>query len=415
MMRTLIRLFITGLPCSAALFLFCSQIDDATNLGSEIINDIDPDKVRIDRHYREFLLDSTALEESYSVPQAGDEGFGVHGVVAGNVMVVGRKSNESAVGFVQFLCTTDSGGSGRLFYTDDDSLISVQLFFPRISKDTSAPDYIVKVCGVAGPRDVFDTACKPIDTLTFDDSLLVDTVTIPPGDLRDSIFQSCRSLDTKYDGDTFSFTLVNIAQDTLYRFPLSAGIPGLKVTVFRSNEENKDSVFSKSYPFTQAFYYVDEDERDSLQGQAVSSYASSRTAVYRYRAAALWNSINDTASGSINKLISAGFMIRHPKNDTHQLQVKYLVASEPLRDGVVIDSLFKSRFVSDINDSSALYADVREELQRYARMSAPPSSLYLHLRLDCNRSSALQAASKEQWQTAKWDAIPYLKSILFIP
>jgi hypothetical protein len=416
-MRNFFRTIVYLVFFSALTQLFCS-FDEATDLGSGIINEVDPDKVDVDRHYVRYLLDSTMLDEKGSFPKTVDTGFGVH-PVDNSVMVVGRQGSEEAVGFVRFLCTPDTNSNGeRLFYLDDDSLVAVKLIFGRVAKDTAPRSPLkMKVFSASSPGMVFaeseiDTPC----TLSYIDSSLIDSVTLPPGPLCDSIFSSCRSMDEINSGDTFGFGLRNIAGDTLYRLYSESSI--LKICVRRHREGKSDTVVFKPYIAAKTMYVAREDSNQSasLEGRTVSSYAPSRTAVYRFDPASLWKAMDDAARSEVFKLVSAGFMITHPDADTNILWVQYCITASPLMTGADFDKKFDTGSITiPLPKDSTVFADVRRDLQQHARLDPQPESLYLYLRLVCNRSANLAAANTEQWQSVEWDVVPYLKTIIYIP
>ncbi|MBN1129165.1 MAG: hypothetical protein JXA71_09270 [Chitinispirillaceae bacterium] len=416
-MRKIARTIACCAGIGAGMLLFCS-LDEQTAIGGGIINDVDPDKVNVGRHYREFLLDSTVLDTSYSLPGVGDAGFGVHEVTK-SVMVVGRKDREEAAGFVRFLCSSDTNRSkgGRLFYQDDDSLVAVKLIFGRVSKGSDLPPFKMKVFSASTLNRVFEESGQnSADTLTMADTSLLDSVTLPPGALRDSIFRSCMAMeDTSYDGDTFGFGLLNVSRDTLYRLYSESSI--LKVSVRRRGDAGKTDTLSKPYKAVRAYYVAREDSSEvrTLQHQTVSSYASSRTAVYQYTASSLWHAMTDSVSGSVNNLISAVFVVRHPRGETGQLFVKAVLDSAAIPNAAVLDSLFALQAPVNLKDSTwSLYGNVRRNLQQYARAAALPPSLFLYLRLS-DRSASLAAVDKETWHAVTWDAVPYLKTIIYIP
>jgi hypothetical protein len=165
-----------------------------------------------------------------------------------------------------------------------------------------------------------------------------------------------------------------------------------------------------------AFYIGQEDNRDFLQMLPVSSYASSRTVVFRYNAADLWKTMEDSASKSIRDLISAIMVLPCPQKDSSQIYVKCMINGGPVSDAKKLDSLFTIQSAGSIRDSLwSLSFNVRKDLQQIARSAVQPASLYLFVRLDCNRGANLSASDKEAWQTVVWDRIPRLKTIVYIP
>jgi hypothetical protein len=415
-MRIVARCIAVGTLLAAGSLLFCS-FDDETNLGSGIINGVDPDKVNVGRHYREYILDSSGLDQKYSISKTSGI---IHSVTSG-VMVLGERDGERSFGFVRFVCPpdTDTTSHKRVSFRPTDSLLSVKLVFSRIDSGQAADlnlyynsDDALDTTDVSIP----DTTTMPfVGTMSFSGKENeLDTVEIADTTIRSAIFKACTTTATSaFPGTRLCFDIVSLQNDSLIRL-----YGKLLVSIDRDTLPGKVDSVVKSYSVEKALYVVTEDTllSEARQSQPVSSYASFRTAVFEFDPSSLWTAMEDTVTSIANRLISAGFMIRHPGNDTNTLYVKYAVSTIPLRGGYEVDTLFDSSSVLiSLPRDTVAFANVRETLQRYARQNPRPVSLFLYLRLSFNTSAALSSEEYEQWRTVTWDVVPYLKTIIYLP
>lgn len=418
-MRIVTRCIALAALFAAGSLLFCS-FDDATSLGGDIINTVETDKVNMGKHYREQLLDSSGLVQKYSISGNG----GIVHTVTSSLMIVGERDGESSFGFVRFFCPpdTDTTNHKRISFRPTDSLLSVKLVFSRIDSGQAGDlnlyynmDDAIDTTKVSTP----DTTTMPYaGTISFAgiDSVL-DTVEIADTAIKTAIFKACTTTaKSAFPGAYFCFDIVRRQNDSLIR--LYGSTPKLLVSVDRDTLPEKIDSVVNSLSVEKALYVVKEDTliSEARQNQPVSSYASYRTAVFKFDPSSLWAAMKDTATRATNRLISAGFMIRHPGNDTNALYVKYAVSTTPLQGGYEADTLFDSSSVlMFLPRDTITFANVRETLQRYARQNPRPVSLFLYLRLSFNTSAALSSEEYEQWRTVTWDVVPYLKTIIYLP
>lgn len=418
-MRIIARCVVISALFAAGSLLFCS-FDDSTNLGSDIIDTVEPDKANVGRHYREYVLDSTGLDQKYSVSRTDEI---IH-TVTSSVMVLGKRDGESSFGLVRFICPpdTDTTNHKRVSFRPADSLLAVKLVFSRIGNGQEA--YLNLYYNI---EDAVDTAkVSTPDTITMPfagtisfagkDSVL-DTVEIVDSTIKTAIFKACTTTATSaFPGTRICFDIISQQDDRLIR--LYGSTPKLLVSVDKDTLPGKIDSVTKIYSVERALYVVKEDTLvfNARQSQPVSSYAPYRTAVFEFDPSALWKAMEDTVTRAANRLISAGFLIRHPGDDTNTLYVKYGVSTSPLLSGYEVDTMFDSSSVLiSIPRDTVAFANVRETLQRYARQNPRPVSLFLYLRLSFNTSAALSSEEYEQWRTVTWDVVPYLKTIIYLP
>jgi hypothetical protein len=411
-MRIIARCVVISALFAAGSLLFCS-FDDSTNLGSDIINNVEPDKVNVGRHYREYILDSSGLVQKYSVSRTDEI---IHNVT-GSVMVLGKRDGESAFGFVRFVCPpdTDTTNHNRVSFRPTDSLLSIKMVFTRADSGERADFRIIyNKSEVLTP----DSIMPVVGTISFPTKdTLIDTIEISDSTIKRAIFDACTTTaKSAFPGTQFCFDIVSLQNDSLIR--LYGGTPKLLVSVDKDTLPEKIDSVTKSYSVERALYVVKEDTLvfNARRSQPVSSYAPYRTAVFEFDPSPLWTAMEDTQTSTMNRLLSAGFMIRHPGDDTNALYVKYGVSTFPLQSGYAVDTMFdSSSILISIPRDTVAFANVCETLQRYARQNPRPVSLFLYLRLTFNTSAALSSEEYEQWRTVTWDVVPYLKTIIYLP
>jgi len=139
------------------------------------------------------------------------------------------------------------------------------------------------------------------------------------------------------------------------------------------------------------------------------SYASKRTAVFRYNADSLWSMIGAMNNQQHAQILSAVFALKGPATgDT--LNVRYLLDSTLVRNGYVLDSLFAvapaKQSAAAIRDTSRVLANVLSSLQNYTQ-NGRPSVLYLYVRF--------AEDSNQKWKKTVWQSAPLLSAIIAVP
>jgi hypothetical protein len=407
----LFRYGVAGLFIGSLLFCFCANLDDSTSLGSGVINTVDPGKTDIDRYFHGFSLDSSYFKESFSVPFPGDTGFGYH-YVSGK-MFIGEANNEHSAGYIEVVFNRDSLASSRIF-VGGDTLKSVKMIF--------AHDHVPSVTALQFDVYNVDKRNKPFDTvpgrklgaMTFNDidtNSNIDTVELfdtAAGSFRhlfcDSIFYACSTstLDTLQRKDTLRFAVINrgAALDSVHSactIILSA----------RRSSSGPDSSRVKVLSSSFASYVVAEDGDPALlKGLPLSSFASKRTALYKYRVDSLWSAMRPNSV-----LLTAGFLIPNTTPDS-LLTVQWALCSDVVHNGIVLDSIFAAnKSVLSIEKSTAAamtarFADVVDPLQKMFVDGTKPAHVYLYVRY-YNATS--------EWKTVNMIMKPSFKAMITNP
>jgi hypothetical protein len=423
-MRMSRRLWVLGVAVLSGLLFFCSKlVDDSTDLGSSIIQNIDSNKVSLNKHVREYVMDtSSAFRSDSSFPATSDTGFGVHSA-AGSYMVLGTKGNERAAGWVQFIPAPDTGKTR--IYAATDTLKSITLHFTRdTNPDHPNPSdpHPVQVwysqirSHTLNPSTANGDALLGIMTFQKDTAAVnvPDSIVLQPGTLTNTIFTACR--DTIKDSTHLATRpVMGFIVATLNAADIIRLNGNMQLTV-RYIQGSDTTTHYQTYYMTTTTYYLatDDNTPDSLLRMPALSYASKRTAVYHYSLAAFWDTINNMPNAQYAQVISAVFWLKRPKDtlgvgDT--LTVQYLVCPVPVHNGTVLDSLFKANpsppgAVSIIDTAALVQANVCQSLEWYMR-NGRPSELYLYLRFTEDQ--------KQRWKQTVWKTRPRLTAMISVP
>ena len=421
------RFWVLGVAVLSGLLFFCSKlVDDSTNLGGAIIQNIDSTKVALHNHIREYVMDTIPGDSTFisasSFPVANDTGFGVH-AASGSYMVIGTKGNERAAGWVQFIPAPDTGKT-RIFAAND-TLKTITLHFTR---DTNAQKCQIRVYYSTVRSHTLDPAGNgdyPIGLLEFKDTVN-DTVQINVPDqivlprtqfpFTDRIFNACR--DTIKDSTHLATRpVIGFILTTFKRGDSIVRLNGnMQLTVQYVHQGSDTTTHYQTYYMTTTTYYLatDNNTPDSLLTIPALSYASKRTAVYHYSLAAFWDTVNNMPNSQFAQVISAVFWLKKPKDtlgvgDT--INVQYLVCPVPVHNGTVLDSLFKANpsppgAVSIIDTAALVQANVCQSLEWYMK-NGRPSELYLYLRF--------AEDPKQRWKQTVWKTRPRLTAMISVP
>ncbi len=398
---------------SLGVLFSCSKfIDDSTDLGGNVIEDIYPDKVTLNKHFREYVMDSSALVSASSLPAPGDRMFGVH-AATGSKMVMGIKDDERAAGYVQFVCTPDTGSTRR--NAPNDTLKEVIIRFVR---DTNFPS----VCRIAAwYSNDRSHALNPtssdvaLDTMSFLDtahSNLKDSIFHLPDSLTAMIFKACTtsnrdSARAHYVRDTFGFILSVISCDSLVRLN---GNPQMAIRFRRGGTDSTDKYVTYG-SLNVSYYYGEDITADSLDTIPALRYASKRTAVFHYDAVKLWETTSDMADPRRALFVSAIFSLQGPKaGDT--LNVRYLLWHKLESDGTVLDSLFAGKNPQSPPGTVTIQGAARTLVNlcptlRWYEQNDPSPVLYLYLRFNEDINQV--------WKKARWNTVPLLTAMISVP
>lgn len=393
------------IPVLLCSILSCSGPDDSTGLGAGIIEEVYPGRVTIDKHIREYSMNSTSCDSSFSIPGPGDTAFGIHPASDSN-LVIGAQGNERAAAYVRFVPRPDTA-SLRIYSINDSPTSIVVRFFcdsaaaPRnVVVEFSTDSSFEKNPGAANRDTLLGTMRFIKDT----NATVTDSVVIT-GRFKDSIFASCTT--TIKDSSKLAqrpvigfILMTQNASDPVLQFDRK---PSVSVKFTRDSADTFITYFSNF----KSFYLTDDGNPDSLQRIPALSYASKRTAVFRYSADSLWSTITAMDNQEHAQILSAVFKLKG-YGDT--LNLRYLLLDKLERNGARLDSAFaaasaKQSAVS-ITDTSRVLANVLTSLQNFTLNGRPPA-LYLYLRFgeDLN----------QKWKQTVWQGMPLLSAMIAVP
>jgi len=256
------------------------------------------------------------------------------------------------------------------------------------------------------PGDSLHPGDSLLDTLDFTadtgtavpDS--IDSLIIGPGPLTNTVFAACTT--SVHSSDTIGFILKTLnAADTIVRL----NKPLLFVN-FRRNARDTSLTYGSSFILT---YQAADGNADSLQRTPELSYASQRTAVFRYSADSLWSTIGAMNNQQHAQIVSAVFALKGPTaGDT--LNVRYLLRSTLERNGYALDSLFTvapaTQSTATLRDTSRVPANILTSLQNFTG-NGRPSALYLYVRF--------AEDSKQKWKKTVRLNVPLLSVMIAVP
>jgi len=408
------RYCLLTVPVFLCSMFFCSGLfDDSTNLGAAIIENIDSNRVTISKHIREYVMDHSAVVDSFSLPGVNDTGFGVHAATNG-YMVVGRLGNEQAAGYVQFICPPDTASS-RTFASNDNLRKIIVRFSRNITIDTNTLPCRIEVWSSNNrSRALYPNPASGdslLDTMQFvkapqdsnNTATIPDSIELLPG-LANDIFKACTTSTRGSSAKIFGFIAANI--DTgLIRLN---GNPQLIVEYTRGSDTTNKRYQTYSSWYT-SYYLATDGAPDSLRRIPALSYASKRTAVFQYDATTLWATINGMANSQHAQVISAVFPLKGPR-DKDTIKVRYLLLSYLENNGADLDSLFAANpslpGVITIINTSRVLANVHQSLQNFSQ-NGRPSALYLYVRFDEDLN--------QKWNQTVWQNVPLLSAMIAVP
>jgi hypothetical protein len=128
-------LLITSTIMSLLSMIGCSQFEDTTSVGSQLIQEADPSFLDFDKNFTPFRLDTSIVTNSKSIPE--DENSSNFGIHASTSLPVGGRNGEISTAYYQFLPSISNWLSCRNIDTlvDSTNIFSTELILSK-SKDS---------------------------------------------------------------------------------------------------------------------------------------------------------------------------------------------------------------------------------------------------------------------------------------
>ncbi|NLG17465.1 MAG: hypothetical protein GX556_09080 [Fibrobacter sp.] len=413
MIKKITRLLITMLP----LILACSDLEDSTGLGRDIVSSYNPSAVNIDQNFQTFYRNNSIVTDAFSIPDQNNTRFGIHtGVIA-----AGSKEGYTTTGFTEFVIGKNVG---RRFQTKD-KLVAISLSFDTISFGTRSLETHNLTLYSCSQNKKYSRTSDPtgmlIGKLVRDTSSKKLNVEIEDSDLAQSIFDACLAYQECLDDcpdkkdpsctnpcdslkSTFSFCLFNENDSSFVRLRS----PVMKIAHKRTQKINKkDSVITRIDSLTGASYsnYIAfEDDIGEVKDKPLSSSASERTAVFQIDISSLWDTMSTTG---FNEILSAGLELRPlsyenlDKKDS-LFSVRHYLSDELIQDGIVLDSLIgsgKLNIEAEYDKSGKMTNSIILFVDRHLQSlrSTRPSTVYLYIQV--NKFDDVKNIS---WERVEW-------------
>lgn len=400
-------------------FLSCSNLNDSTDVGNDILTNSDPSLTSFDKNFLAFSGDSNQVLQYCSIPgSSSDPLFGIHN----GMITLGNKGMESSTGYVKFLIDDTL----ETKFNPGDSLLSITIQFDTLVRDSEHYDpgnIRIQSClnDSASVRTIPDQSAIFSDTLQRQvigsDTILVDTIS---GKIKDSIFSACTSYVnriTKCGKDTsctriqkiplpIAFSLFNGNHTGLCRLQK----PAMTIRYTRKNNNKTDTLSQTKKPYYFNFIaYESQEAIDSLSALPLSSYAAERVAVFKINLQPLWNKIDSSKQANFNEILSACFIIKGKnlfsdsitKFDS-TIEYGYFFSPQLIKDGYYLhDSLFaRGRTGTSTNGDSILMPV--EYLLRPIIRSDRPAFGYLYIGI---------SSSYDLWKRVLWGK-PLFKAVV---
>lgn len=396
------------------LILACSDLEDSTTLGKDIVSSYNPSAVNIDQNFQTFYRNNSIVTDAFSIPDQNNARFGIHA----GVIAAGSKEEYTVTGYTEFVIGKNVG---RRFNTKD-KLVAITLSFDTISFGTRYLENHNLTLYSCSQNKKYSRTSDPtgmlIGKLVQDTSSKKLNVEIEDSVLAQSIFDACLAYQECLDDcsnikdpsctkscdslkSTFSFCLFNENDSSFVRLRS----PVMKITHKRTQKINKkDSVITRIDSLTGASYsnYIAfEDDIGEVKVKPLSSSASERTAVFQIDISSLWDTMSTTG---FNEILSAGLELKPlsyenlDKKDS-LFSVRHYLSDELIQDGIVLDSLIGSRKLNikaEYDKSGKMTNSIILLVDRYLQglRSTRPSTVYLYIQV--NKSDDVS------WETVEW-------------
>lgn len=384
------------LPTIVALLCSCSEFDQYTTVGTDVVEESDPSFTKFEENFHPFFLDSSVIEESFSIPQNPDHHFRYT-----NLLAAGSDSGLKAVAFLTFTLPAEWALALISDTTAEIDSVVFSFFTPKNTADNSAlpeislyrsyPESDEELLVTCSSNDDNDT--MHIFSGVYSDSTFIDSLTTFCTD-----YQKCMDKCDKDDCEAYcdtvdrSFTVTAAVEDsTLYSFILPP------LLIIFSHRVTDDTSGTKKDTSTQidtiggmTYSVIHESDAliSSLSGIPVSKRKSKRTAVFVLNLEDLWQQSSETG---FSEILSA--VVSFPKEtmkitgaDSSAIQVRYLLSDRKMSDYSEPDAYFSDTllYYSGIKtfnsaDSDTVHFPINHFLYKYREEQPTELTFYLQI------------------------------------
>ncbi|MBN1307684.1 MAG: hypothetical protein JXA18_07200 [Chitinispirillaceae bacterium] len=399
-----------SLATGILVLVSCSNLDQYTGVGSEVVEEADPKLVNFEKNFFAYAADTLVVNECFSLPGTPTPRFGHH---AGK-LAAGSEEGIEVYGYTEFVLTYDFAAQ----FDTADVLDSIVFVYDTIGDTSLVRDNPVadsaglKLVGCSEeskyamlPEAATDAigVLKPVsaEDRRYYTGRLVDSV------LSDSIFDLCLAYndcisraggngnekkaycDTTIDRSIY-IALFN-TDDGLAWFKFT---PAMVIHTHRIKKVNDTDTIITRTDSLRGISGIVARETDSLVSSLaplpLSTWLSQRTAVFKLDLAPLWDTI---ASTGFDEILSAAAVFdgRHVTGDdiADTPIVFYFIADELITDGGILDDRIDTinKYYAPVvklqpSDSDTIVLPVDYHLQHYG--ADKPRFVYLYLRITSN-------------------------------
>lgn len=360
--------------------IFCSKIDDVTNVGKNLIRDIDPSMVNFEENFKPVAIN---VGENYSLPS----GEGQAAVHEENFVAVGTKDMESSTGYFEFALNS----SVRRTFLKSKAIKSIYVQFDLDSITENIKnmnlyrvDTLLKLKRFnLYPSDTLNCGKILTDSSLGQIRFVLDSLT------TDSIFSACKNVtycDTSKDQNTQNGcdTLLPFKTVGFVLFSSDSTITNVSrnakmvFDVVPDSLEN-DSVKTLSSSYANYIVYETFQYEDTTFEQPISSFASKRTAVFETDLTNLWKTM-DSVSGQIqyNEILSVGVKLsgNSKEEPIDSSRIQAIISDKYICTTSELDSLFE--FSTTVRGDSTLLFQAGRYIQK--TLPTRPSKVYIYIR-----------------------------------
>jgi hypothetical protein len=387
------------LPTITALLFSCSDFDQYTGVGTDVVEESDPSFTKFEDNFDPFFQDSSIINESYSIPQDPNHHFRYTSLLA-----AGNDSGFETVAFLTFTVPAE------LALTSDSTTIdsgiridSVMFSIFAYTDSTDSAGFSELSLYRSHPADdeeplVTCSRDEDNDTMLMytgvcSDSTFIDSLNTFYTNYRNCI-DACNTDDCEADCDEInrSFTVMLVLDDSMYVFSTPPYLIIFSHLEKYSDSEAQEDSLSQIDTVSGTTYseiHESDDVISSLSGIPVSKRKSKRTAVFNLNFSDLWEESSKTG---FSEILSA--VVSFPRetmeinaSDSSAINVRYFLSGKTMSDYSESDAYFSDTllYYSETKTFSSTGSDTVHfpiEHYLYKFQKTQPTELNLYLQVE---------------------------------
>jgi len=366
------KLIVSACIAGTGLFVSCSDLNDSSSLGGQIITNSDPNRTDFNKSFEYF--DTLSVLEQYSVVEPADTTIGM------NAAIVGKNSSKTARTIFGFShdSTFRSKHRGR---TLRSTIVRISADPVKINESTtktlpSINVYIYNASRITNPLD----SAIPQKKILNDSNTFRDTLNPLTSASIDSTLRSYR----KEDSGSYYAKLVVTADDTLF------GIHTSPRLIFVYDSLGKTIVDSITCSYRSTVQFDAPSVKTAFDPIPVSSVYSGRYAVFKLDLKSLWTDMAKrpgfTTILSVPLIISGQPVVVKDTGlsivttDTIEKKYYYYISPALITNPKEIKDLMYLTNATGIIGTNQYLDTVATEIFFRPLSSSKPDAVYLYLR-----------------------------------